>query len=249
MSQLTDREVVSRYKLDSKNKILDIGGSMKQREEINVDTLVDIIRPEEAPYGPSKLKAKNFIKVDITREKLPFKKNEFDFCLCTHTLEDLSTPFLAIEEMSRVAKRGLIVTPSMGNDMVFSHLDTTNWLTGARRVPGHGHHKWFFVKAGKKLKIMPKNYPILYTSKFHIVDWNGEDEMVFYWEDEIDYEEVLSLKIHDLINEYERYVEKNKEKLVFGKPIFYLDSPIFILKAYLKLLFKKGSGFEEKSAK
>src|SRR3972149_1607903 len=110
---LTDSELIEKYKVKPTNKILDIGGSMKQHKELVIDTLVDIIRPEDAPYGKSKLKAENFVRLDITREKFPFKDKEFDFCICTHTLEDLTTPFLAIDEMSRVAKRGLIITPSM----------------------------------------------------------------------------------------------------------------------------------------
>ena len=108
---------------------------MAQHDLIKIDTLVDMMRPEEAPYGPSKLLAKKFIKVDITNEKLPFTDKEFDICLCTHVLEDLASPFLVMNEMSRVAKKGLIVTPSMGEDMKFTPIDYTDWLTGARRVP------------------------------------------------------------------------------------------------------------------
>ena len=78
---LSDFEIISKFKLKPTDKILDIGGSMKQHQDIKIDTLLDIIRPEEAPYGSSKLRAKNFVRVDITREKLPFKNKEFDFCL------------------------------------------------------------------------------------------------------------------------------------------------------------------------
>src|SRR3989344_2135249 len=171
---ISDREIISRFKIRPKDKVLDIGGSMRQRDDIRVDTLVDIIAPEEAPYGPSKLRAKNFVRLDVTRDKLPFGDKEFDFCLCSHTLEDLTNPFLVIEEMGRVAKRGLIVTPSMGADMVFSRINFTDWLTGARRVPGLGHHKWFFSNKSGKMMIIPKNYPILYTGEFRFVKWTGE---------------------------------------------------------------------------
>lgn len=126
---LTDRRIIQRLKIKSRDRVLDVGGSMKQHGELQIDTLVDIISPEEAPYTPSELKAKHFVKLDITHQKLPFENKEFDVCLCTHTLEDLPSPFSAIAEMSRVAKRGLIITPSMGTDMVFSHIDFTNWLT------------------------------------------------------------------------------------------------------------------------
>lgn len=243
MNILSDRRIIRKFKISPKDKVLDIGGSMKQHEEIKIHTLVDIIHPEEAPYGAFKLRADNFVKLDITREKLPFKDNEFDFCLCTHTLEDLSHPFLVLDEMSRVAKRGYIVTPSMGKDMVFSHFDTTNWLTGSRRVPGNAHHKWFFVKKRNKLQIIPKNYPILYTPRFHIVGWSGEDEMRYYWEGGIDYMAKNSLNIHKLIDEYEDYLQKHKDLIIKGRVLLFLDNPRYIFKAVLKLMLRWGKGY------
>ncbi|OGM15577.1 hypothetical protein A2V56_00285 [Candidatus Woesebacteria bacterium RBG_19FT_COMBO_42_9] len=241
---ISDREVISRFKIKPKDRILDIGGSMRQRDEIRVDTLVDIISPEEAPYGPTKLRAKNFVKVDVTRDKLPFADKEFDFCICSHTLEDLSYPFLAIEEMSRVAKRGLIVTPSMGADMVFSHINFTDWLTGSRRVPGQAHHKWLFYEKGEVIYVVPKNYPLLYSSNFHFTHWSGEEEFVYYWEDKIDHKEVRTLHFHELIHEYKGFVKRNKSKLKRGSVLFYLDSPFYYLKEGVKLLLKKGTGFK-----
>ena len=243
---LTDKQIIEKFKIRTSDKILDVGGSMKQHREINIDTLVDIIRPEDAPYGRSKLKAKNFVRLDITREKFPFKDKEFDFCICTHTLEDLTTPFLAIDEMSRVAKRGLIITPSMGFDMVFSHLNFTDWLTGARRVPGLGHHKWFFSNKSGKMAIIPKNYPLLYSGEFRFVKWLGEEEFIYYWEGKIDYQEVNDLDFHKLIGEYRKFVRTNREKLYKGLVLFYLDNPFYYLKEFFKLLLGKGEGFRSK---
>src|SRR3989344_6029306 len=236
--------LIKKLKIGKNTKILDIGGAMKQHERIKIDTLVDIIRPEEAPYRPSKLKAKKFIKVDITKEKLPFKNNEFEVCLCTHTLEDLYDPFPAINEMSRVAKRGYIATPAMGADMVFSHIDMTDWLSGASRVPGKAHHKWFFVNDGGVMKIIPKNYGILYTSNFQIVDWNGEEEFELFWYDRIDIKEVSDLSIHALIDEYQDFVNKNRSFIRFGRVLAYYDNPIQVTKAYLKYILKRGAGFK-----
>ncbi|MBU0572808.1 class I SAM-dependent methyltransferase [Patescibacteria group bacterium] len=243
---MSDKHIIKKFRISSKEKVLDIGGSMKQHEEIKIHTLVDIIHPEEAPYGSSKLEADNFIRLDITRERLPFKNNEFDFCLCTHTLEDLSQPFLVLDEMSRVAKRGYIATPSMGKDMEFSHFDITNWLTGPRRVPGNAHHKWFFTKKKKKLQIIPKNYPVLYTPKFHIVDWLGENETRYYWEEEIDYMAKNSLNIHELIDEYEGYLQKHKNLIKRGKALLFLDNPYYIYKAILKFMLRRGKGYKHR---
>lgn len=241
---LSDREIIRKLGIRPSDRVLDIGGSMMQHSLIKIDTLVDLIRPEDAPYGASKLLAKHFVKVDVARGKLPFKDNEFDVCLCTHTLEDLPRPFLVMDEMGRVAKKGLIVTPSMGMDMVFTPIDYTDWLTGARRVPGQAHHKWFFVKDGRVLKIIPKNYPVLYTSEFSITDWMGEKEMVYTWEGKISYKEFLGLNIHALIDEYEKFVNSNKDLIRYGSVILYLDSPYNLIKALAKKFLIRGDGYK-----
>ena len=241
---LTDLEIITKFNIKKTDKILDVGGAMKQHTDIKIDTLVDILQPEDAPYTASKLLAKKFIKLDITRDKLPFADKSFDFCLCSHTLEDLYNPFLIINEMSRVAKRGYISTPSMGQDMVFSRLDITDWLTGTVRVPGLSHHKWFFVKEGNILKVIPKNYGILYSSRFHLVNWRGENETEYYWEGKINFKQVTDLNIHALIDKYEKYLSKNKNKYLKGKPIIFLDNPLMILKAYTKLFLKRGEGYK-----
>ena len=241
---LTDSEIVDKLGIKPTDRVLDIGGSMMQHREIKIDTLADIIRPEDAPYEPSKLLAGKFVKVDITREELPFKDREFDVCLCTHVLEDLPSPFLVMDEMSRVAKRGLIVTPSMGIDMKFTPIDYTNWLTGARRVPGEAHHKWFFVKEGGSLKVIPKNYPILYTKEFQVTGWTGDTEMEYYWQGIIKYSEFSALSIHKLIDEYKSFVNKNSDKIRIGLAVIFVDNPISMAKAWLKKLLKRGKGYK-----
>lgn len=243
---LTDKEIINRLKISSGDRILDVGGSMRQHPEIKVDTLVDMIRPEDAPYGSSKLLAKNFVKVDITKDKLPFKDKEFDVVLCTHVLEDLPSPFLIMSEMARVAKKGLIVTPSMGEDMKFTQLDFTDWLTGSRRAPGQAHHKWFFVNGDKGLEVIPKIYPILYTKDFQITNWVGEKEMVYYWDREIKFTEFISLDIHKLIDRYETFMKKNIKFIKKGIAVIFIDNPLNILKAFAKLLIKRGEGYKHR---
>lgn len=245
---LTDGEIVKLLNIKPADRILDIGGSMTQHDSIAIDTLADIIRPEEAPYQPSELKAKSFVKVDITKAKLPFKDREFDIVLCTHTLEDLPSPFLVMDEMSRVAKKGLIVTPSMGFDMKFTEIDFTDWLTGARRVPGQAHHKWFFVKEKDELKVIPKNFPILYTSDFQITNWSGEKEMVYVWNENIKYTEFSSLNIHSLIDEYVKFIKSNSKFIRKGRVLFFVDNPVAILKALVKLILKKGSAYSHRKS-
>jgi len=243
---LTDNEIIKILKIKSSDRILDIGGSMRQHKIIKVDTIVDLIKPEDAPYGPSELLAKHFVKADITHDKLPFKNKEFDICLCTHVLEDLASPFLIMDEMVRVAKRGLIVTPSMGQDMVFTPIDYTDWLTGARRVPGQAHHKWFFVEERGILKVIPKNFPVLYTKDFQIVSWKGELEMVYEWKERIRYEEFIGINIHKLIDEYQKFLYRNKRNIKMGRTLYFVDNPVSWVKSLLKVVLHRGEGYSRR---
>lgn len=244
---MLDEEIIHKLKISPQTKVLDVGGSMHQHTLIKIDTLVDLIRPEDSPYGQARLNAKNFVRVDLTQDKLPFNNKEFDVVLCTHTLEDLTNPFLAIQEMSRVAKRGYISTPSMGEDMVFSHVDKTSWLTGFRRTPGLAHHKWFFWLKGKKMVVIPKNYPLLYSPEFMIVGWQGEKEFNLFWERSIDYIEIIDIDFHNLVSVYRDFVGRNSKSIVKGRPLLYVDNPFFFMKETLKDFLKRGSGYKKGS--
>jgi hypothetical protein len=147
--------------------------------------------------------------------------------------------------MQRVGKRGYIATPSMGRDLEFSHFNLTDWGTGARRVPGWAHHKWLFYKKGETAYILPKNYGLLYSSGFHFTKWLGEEEFQYLWQGTIKYEEIKDLNIHELAREYRKYIAQNKNKLVRGIPLIYLDNPVYLLKEILKVLLKRGQSFDK----
>ncbi|OGM13522.1 hypothetical protein A3A76_03650 [Candidatus Woesebacteria bacterium RIFCSPLOWO2_01_FULL_39_23] len=236
---LSDTDLINKYKIKKSDVVVDIGGSMKQHTKINIDTLVDLIKPEEAPYSPTRLTAKNFVKCDVTRDNLPFKNKEFDFCLCTHTLEDLNHPFILLEEMSRISKRGYISTPSFGCDIVFSHINFTDWLSGARRVPGNAHHKWLFLNDNNTMVVIPKNFPLLYTSEFQAVGWKGEPELEYYWEGKIIYKEMKDVNFHKLIDLYRDFYKAHTKEIVKGRVLYFIDSPYYLLKENVKLLFKR----------
>lgn len=235
----SDEEIISKFNIKSTDKILDVGGSAKQHTLINVDTLVDIVTPEETPYTKSKLKTKNFVRLDITKEKLPFKNNEFDFVICTHTLEDLYNPFMIIEEMSRVGKRGYIATPSFGKDIEYSHYNLTDWFTGGRRVPGFAHHKWLFYLKNGVMQILPKNYSLLSTSEFQVSKWSGEEEFEFLWGGSIKYREVSDINFHSLIKEYREWFDTNRKSIKKGCALVFIDNPFYVVKELIKSLIRK----------
>ncbi len=83
-----------------------------------------------------------------SHEPWPYVDQQFDFCTCSHTLEDLRDPLWVCHEMVRVAKRGYVEIPSMAFE-----------LSRGREpgVPvGLSHHKWFVELKGSKLEFIPK---------------------------------------------------------------------------------------------
>lgn len=136
--------------------------------------------------------------------------------------------------MSRVAKRGVIYTPSRGFDMTFTHYNITDWNTGGRRVPGHAHHYWFFETVNKKLIITPKNYSLLYSSQFQFTGWLGSKENKYIWKEKINFEVFFSTSFHELIQNYRRFVTKNKKYLKTGRVLYWIDNPYYISKEIVK---------------
>ncbi len=61
-------------------------------------------------------KRKLFIKADV--QNLPFKNKAFDFVFCSHVLEHVENPEKAIQELTRVAKRGYIEVPNAIADLL-----------------------------------------------------------------------------------------------------------------------------------
>lgn len=96
----------------------------------------------------------NTVKCDLSRERLPFADKEFDFVYCRHVLEDLYNPFLACDEMSRVAKAGYIETPSPLSE-ICRGIDgnSPSWR-------GYIHHRYLVWAEGKKLCFTAK-YPLI----------------------------------------------------------------------------------------
>jgi len=56
---------------------------------------------------------KNYIDIDIDKDKIPYDINNFDFIYCRHVLEDIQNPDFALSEIFRVSKfGGYMETPS-----------------------------------------------------------------------------------------------------------------------------------------
>lgn len=104
----------SRLKIDIKphERVLDIGSGHFPHPRANV--IVDKYLDDNNTHRSGDitvLKNQEFIQAD--GESLPFKDNEFDVVISSHTLEHVDNPDLFIKEMCRVGKRGYLETPSL----------------------------------------------------------------------------------------------------------------------------------------
>jgi len=101
----------------ARNKpVLDFGCGLAPRGDYNVDIL-----PRKAP---------NFVQIhSFAPPRLPFPTKFFGSALCFHALEHTNNPQHTVEELSRIAEKVFILTPSP--------LFWRTWL--------HGGHKWIFI--------------------------------------------------------------------------------------------------------
>lgn len=76
-------------------------------------------------------------------EKLPFKSKSIDFAYSSHTIEHIENIGGALDEMSRVAKRGYITCPSAMRESMMSHRT----------------HLWYIQDLGDGLRIEKKVAP------------------------------------------------------------------------------------------
>ena len=84
--------------------------------------------------GPERFSADTWVQRDMCgREPWPFDDDQFDFAVCSHTLEDVRDPVWVCSELRRVAKAGYIETPSRLEEQSYGIQGP--WV-------GWGHHIW-----------------------------------------------------------------------------------------------------------
>lgn len=91
----------------------------------------DIFKHEDVP---------NFVLVDNIYN-LPFKNNQFENVLCSHTMEHVENPPLFYKELKRVGKKITIILPPLWDiSAVFCFFE----------------HRWIFLTFRKEHKKLPK---------------------------------------------------------------------------------------------
>ena len=68
------------------------------------------------------------------------KNGKFDYCICSHVLEDLYNPYLLLGNFNKIAKAGVIMVPYYKSEL--SVVETKLWL-------GNLHHRYIFKQSNR----------------------------------------------------------------------------------------------------
>ena len=144
-------------RVGSRALVLDVGGGA--RPFWRADWVIDLAAydargqlgwdgdPRRERFGPS-----TWVQRDICdREPWPFGDSQFDFAVCSHTLEDVRDPIWMCSELNRVAKAGYIEVPSRLEEQSYGFQGP--WT-------GWSHHRWLVFVGDDKLEFLFKHHVI-----------------------------------------------------------------------------------------
>ena len=153
--------------------------------------------------------ASTWVHRDICdREPWPFADKQFDFAICSHTLEDVRDPIYVCSELVRVAKAGYIEVPS--------RLEEQSYVQG--KWIGWGHHRWLIDvdQEASHIDFVFKPHLIHGPGDVHFPHgfWNTltPEERVecFWWEGSFSYRERVFPGAEEL-EEYLRAVVRERD--------------------------------------
>jgi hypothetical protein len=149
--------------LDEDALVLDIGGWAKPFAR--ADWVLDLMPYEtrglygSAGSGPERFTKETWIERDICeRQPFPFGDGEIDFCVCSHTLEDVRDPVWVCQEINRIAKAGYIEVPSRLEEQ--SYGVHGSWV-------GWSHHRWLVDVGARGIELVAKPGMLQGREEFH----------------------------------------------------------------------------------
>jgi hypothetical protein len=150
------QKIKDQKKINKNFKVIDIGGGVQNKEGIPVDCLFDLNNTVHLNSKITIIK-RDFCDKDAWND---LQDNQFDYAICTHTLEDIRDPKYVISQIIRVAKEGYIAVPHKHRELSYS---TQNIAVG------YAHHRWIFGFKNKKMLMIPKSNIVDYLFKKKII--------------------------------------------------------------------------------
>ena len=140
------------------------------------------------------------------REPWPFSDKQFNYSICSHTLEDLRDPLFVCSELIRVSRAGYIEVPS--------RLWETCRGVEHPRMAGLSHHRWLIERDGNHLQFTQKFHCLHAEFDFSLppafAKYLSLDDSVlrFYWTDAFAFSEVTIHGTADIYAWCAHYVSK-----------------------------------------
>jgi hypothetical protein len=177
--------------------LLDVGGGARpfQRADWVID-LIDYAHrglygdppdPQEERFGPA-----TWVSRDICgRDPWPFAEGQFDFVVCSHTLEDVRDPVFVCSELIRVGRAGYVEVPSRLEEQSYGFQGP--WT-------GWGHHRWLIDLEGDELTFVFKHHVLdgrvsdRFTPEFHAALSPEQRVNCLWWEGSFHYRERIFLE-------------------------------------------------------
>jgi hypothetical protein len=138
---------------------------------------------------------RSWVQRDICdREPWPFSDRQFDFSVCSHTLEDVRDPIWVCSELQRVSAAGYIEVPSVGEELTYGiHGPWVGW----------SHHRWLVLIEPQRIEFVFKHH-VVNRSGSHLpagsVDGLEAAQRVqtLWWQDPFDAAERFMLTAQEL---------------------------------------------------
>jgi hypothetical protein len=185
-------------KINPNYRVIDIGGVVNGWTRPVADFVVDI----------NSVNSNNSLNIDICAESqwdllldVVKKQGKFDYCICTHTLEDLYNPFSALKFIPQIANKGIVTMPDAKTEL--SRIENPGWL-------GYIHHRWIFDHTDERMLIIPKlNFlESIVTESFQ----KHPTEIRYEWETEISFDifmdNYLGPDVKTVINKYTNLINQ-----------------------------------------
>ncbi|MEA2375554.1 MAG: hypothetical protein QOD53_2017 [Thermoleophilaceae bacterium] len=131
--------------------VLDVGGGAKPFARS--DWVLDLLPYDgRTPVPGERFTRETWVQRDACdRQPWPFADGQFDFAVCSHTLEDVRDPVWICSELVRVARAGYVEVPS--------RLEEQSWGVIGPWV-GWSHHRWLVDVSDDAIEFVHKPHAL-----------------------------------------------------------------------------------------
>ena len=199
--------------LEADDLVLDVGGGASAFPR--ADWVLDLMPYEQRGlYGPppdaksERFSADTWIRRDIcAREPWPFADRQFDFAICSHTLEDVRDPVIVCSELIRVSKAGYIEVPSRLEEQSYGVHGP--WI-------GWSHHRWLIDVEGDEIVFVHKPHLLHarvtdhFPAGFSESLTAAERVQCLWWQDRFGYRERIFLDAPSLDSYLSEFVREHR---------------------------------------